>query len=135
VSQEVPKFHELTRREFTVESILALLAGVTITVAGCGSGYSSSPTAPTPTTNTPPPTTTTTQDVNGAISANHGHVATVTSAQITGANAVSLNIQGTATHNHVVSLTADQIRMIAGRTQVAVQSTNDDGHQHMVTFN
>jgi hypothetical protein len=135
VSQEVPRFHELTRREFTVESILALLAGVTITVSGCGGGYSSSPTAPTPTTNTPPPTTTSTQDVSGAISANHGHVATVTSAQITTANAVSLNIQGTATHNHVVSVTADQIRMIAARTQVAVQSTNNDGHEHMVTFN
>jgi hypothetical protein len=133
VSHDTPKFHELTRREFTVESILALLAGVTITVSGCGSGYSSSPTAPTPTTTTPPATTT--QDVNGAINANHGHVATVTSAQITAANAVSLNIQGAATHNHVVSLTADQIRMIAARTQVAVESTNNDGHQHMVTFN
>jgi hypothetical protein len=135
VSQEVQRFHQLTRREFTVDSILALLAGVTITVSGCGSGYSSSPTAPTPTTSTPPPATTSTQDVTGAVSANHGHVATVTSAQITGANAVSLNIQGTATHNHVVSLTADQIRMIGARTQVAVQSTNDAGHQHMVTFN
>ena len=134
MSQDIPKVHELTRREITVESILALLAGVNITVSGCGSGSSSSPTSPTPTTATPPATTTT-QDVNGAISANHGHVATVTSAQITGANAVSLNIQGTATHNHVVSLTADQIRMIGARTQVAVQSTNDQGHQHLVTFN
>jgi hypothetical protein len=25
--------------------------------------------------------------------------------------------------------------MIAARTQVAVESTNNDGHQHMVTFN
>ena len=126
------RFHALTRREFTVESILALLAGVTITVSGCG-GYTSSPTAPTapPTT----PTTPSTQDVSGVISANHGHVATVTSAQITAPNAVSLNIQGTATHNHVVSLTADQIRMIGARTQVAVQSTTEAGHLHTVTFN
>jgi hypothetical protein len=127
VSQSVSRFHALTRREFTVESILSLLAGVTITVSGCG-GYTSSPTAPTP-----PPAST--QDVTGAISANHGHVATVTSAQITAANGVTLNIQGTATHNHVVSLTADQIRAIAVRTQVAVLSTNDADHQHMVTFN
>jgi hypothetical protein len=130
VSQNATRCHALTRREFTVESILSLLAGVTITVTGCG-GYTSSPTAPT----TTPPGTTSTQDVSGAISANHGHVATVTSAQITGANAVSLNIQGTATHNHVVSLTADQIRAIAARTQVAVQSSNDADHVHMVTFN
>jgi hypothetical protein len=130
VSHSATRFHALTRREFTVESILSLLAGVTITVSGCG-GYTSSPTAPT----TPSTPSTPTQDVNGAISANHGHVATVTSAQITAPAAVSLNIQGTATHNHVVSLTADQIRAIGARTQVMVQSTNEDGHQHTVTFN
>ena len=128
MSQDPIRFHALTRREFTVDSIMALLAGVTITVSGCG-GYTSSPTAPTT------PTPTGTQDVAGAISANHGHVATVASARITAPDAVSLNIQGTATHNHVVSLTADQIRAIGARTQVVAQSTNDAGHDHMVTFN
>ena len=37
-AQEVAMSDEnlLTRREFTVESALAMLAGVTITIAGCG---------------------------------------------------------------------------------------------------
>ena len=41
----------LTRREFTVESALAMLAGVTITISGCGDDDNATP-APTP---TPPP--------------------------------------------------------------------------------
>lgn len=64
----------ITRREFTVESILALLAGVTITVTGCGGSDSPrSPMSPSPTTS---------GDVTGTISANHGHVATVTAARL-----------------------------------------------------
>jgi hypothetical protein len=135
VSDDPTRFHALTRREFTVESILALLAGVTITVTGCGGYTSPSSPSPTPTPGGGGGGTTTTQDVSGVVSANHGHIATVTSAQITAANEVTLNIQGNATHNHVVSLTADQIRSIAARTQVAVMSTTDSGHNHMVTFN
>ena len=39
----------LTRREFTVESALAMLAGVTITISGCGDDDNATP-APTHTT-------------------------------------------------------------------------------------
>jgi hypothetical protein len=123
----------MSRREFTVESVLALLAGVTITITGCGG--STTPTSPSTTGSGSGGGTSTTSDVTGNISANHGHVATVTGAQITSANAITLNIQGTATHNHTVQLTADQLRSIGARTQVAVSSSNDAGHQHTVTFN
>ena len=121
----------MSRREFTVESVLAMLAGVTIVVSGCGS--SSSPTSPSTTAGGG--TTTAQADVNGAISANHGHVATVTGAQITAANAITLSIQGSATHNHTVQLSGDQLRSIAAKSQVAVSSSSDAGHQHTVTFN
>ncbi len=130
MSRDTSRFQAITRREFTVESILAMLAGVTIVVSGCGSTSSSTPTSPSaaaPASGS--------GDVNGVISANHGHIATVTSAMITSPSSVSLNIQGTATHNHVVSLTAAQIQSIGNRQQVAVQSTVDSGHQHTVTVN
>jgi len=124
----------LSRREFTVESVLALLAGVTITIAGCGG--SDGPTSPSTNTSGGGTTTTTTQqDVNGVISANHGHVATVTAARITAAQAFSLDIQGNATHNHTVQLSSDQLRAIAARQQVVVTSSTDVGHDHTVTFN
>jgi hypothetical protein len=118
--------HVLTRREFTVESVLALLAGVTITVSGCGDDDNNPPTSPTPPASS---------DVNGSISGNHGHVATVTGAQITGAGAVSLNIQGTASHPHTVQLSAAEVQRIGTRAQVAKTSSNDNGHEHTVTFN
>jgi len=113
----------LSRREFTRESVLALLAGVAITITACGDDK---PTGPSGGSGT---------DVNGVVSANHGHRATVTGVQITAANAVSLDIRGDADHTHTVALTGAQIAQIGNRQQVAVTSTTDVGHQHTVTFN
>ncbi len=114
---------QLTRREFTVESALALLAGVTITVAGCGDDEPSTPMSPTA------------QDVSGAVSANHNHVATITAAQITAGGAISLDIRGGATHPHTVELTAAEVQRVGTRQQVTKTSTTDNNHSHMVTFN
>ena len=58
----------LTRREFTVESALAMLAGVTITISGCGGDDNATP-APTP---TPPPAA----DKTGTVSTDAGHTHT-----------------------------------------------------------
>ncbi len=63
------------------------------------------------------------------------HVATITGAQITAAGALSLSIMGNATHPHTVSLSASQVQSIGARQRVAVTSTNNDGHDHTVTFN
>jgi hypothetical protein len=118
------------RREFSERGLLLLLSGVTITISGCGSSSSAPATTPTPTP-TPAPAT----DVAGVISANHGHTAVVTAAQITAANAVTLHIQGTATHDHTVDLSAAQIGQIGSKQQVAMDSSNNAGHLHTVTFN
>ncbi len=125
----------LSRRQFTRESVLALLSGVVITVTGCGSD-SSSPTTPS-----------TGGDggnggggggnvggVDGTISANHGHIATVTDAQINAGNDVSLDIRGNADHPHTVNLTGAELTQIGDGQQVQVASTNNDGHNHRVTF-
>lgn len=121
----------LDRREFTLQSALALLGGVTITVSGCGgggSGYSapSNPTGPNPASG----------DRGGVVSANHGHVATITSAQMTGGSTIVLNIQGIADHNHTVELTAADLGSLGGGTTVVKTTSNavTDGHQHTVTF-
>ena len=118
----------MTRREFTLESALALLAGATITISACGGGGSSSPTSPSPSGQAA-------QDVSGSVSANHGHAASITGTQITARGAVMLNIQGGATHPHTVELSADEVTRIGARQQVSKQSTTDDGHSHLVTFN
>jgi hypothetical protein len=130
VSNSLEQSRLLSRREFTLESALAMLAGVVITVSGC----SSSPSSPTPAPSTGGGGSTS-GDVTGVVSANHGHIATITAAQITAAGALSLDIMGTATHTHTVVLSASQVQSIGARQQVAITSTTDAGHQHTVTFN
>ena len=117
--------HAVTRREFTLESALALLAGVTITISGCGDDDSPSP-APSPTP---------AASATGSVSANHGHEAMITGAQITQAGALSLDIRGQATHPHTVQLTGAQVQAIGQRARVEVVSSSDNNHSHTVTFN
>src|SRR6267142_356102 len=116
------------RRDFTVGALLAMLGGVSITISGCGKAgsFPSSPSAPS----TPEPVA----DKAGVIANNHGHVAVITSAQLTAASTLALSIQGTSSHNHMVELSGDEIGQIrAGRT-IAKESSGTS-HTHMVTFN
>jgi hypothetical protein len=114
----------LDRREFTVKSVLALLSGVVITITGCGSD---TPGGPSP---DPEP-----GDAVGAISANHGHTAVITSAQLASPTSISLDIQGSAAHSHTVALTQAEVGQVANGARVSKLSSNDQGHSHTVTFN
>jgi len=124
--------NQWTRREFTVQSVLTMLSGVAITLSSCG-GDSNSSTAPSTTSTTS--TTSMSGDNVGVVGANHGHTAVITAAQLTAANAVSLDISGSADHPHTVNLTDTEVGQIAGGTRVQKASSNDDGHAHTVTFN
>jgi hypothetical protein len=117
----------LTRREFTVEWVLAVLAGATITITGCGGddNNNSPGTNPTPQTG----------DKSGVISANHGHTAIVTAATLASPTAVTINMRAQATHNHTLTLTAAEVTSIAANARVQKDSSTDDGHNHTVTFN
>ena len=115
----------VTRREFTLESALALLAGCLITISDAACGSSTMPATPTPVNPA---------DINGVISANHGHVAVITGAQITADNAIALDIRGTATHTHTVSVSQAELTSLKNRQQVVSNSTTDSGHSHTVTF-
>jgi hypothetical protein len=115
----------VSRREFTLEAAMAILAGCVITIAdeACGS---STPAAPTP-----PPA-----DITGVVAANHAapHIATITGAQITAGSAVSLNIQGQATHNHTLTISQAELTSLKNRQPVTETSSTDSGHNHAVTF-
>jgi hypothetical protein len=80
-------------------------------------------------------TITTATDKNGTVSENHGHVAVITAAQLTSPTTIALNIQGQATHNHTVDLTANEVSSIATNVRVAKLSSTDQFHSHTVTFN
>jgi hypothetical protein len=119
----------LDRREFTLAAILAMLSGVTITISGCGGG--SSPTTSTPPTTQPPAA----GDKTASISANHGHTATITGAQLTAGGDVTIQLTEGSGHTHSVGLTGAEVVQIRDNTRVAKESTSNSGHSHTVTFN
>jgi hypothetical protein len=118
------------RREFTLAAALAMLSGVAITVSGCGGGGGSSPTEPSGGGGTGG-----TSGKTGTISNNHGHTASISSAQLSAGGALTLDIRGGSDHPHTVELSAGEITTIAGNGRVSKESTNDAGHSHTVTFN
>jgi hypothetical protein len=120
----------LDRREFTRLSVLSMLSSVAITITGCGGGGSTggSPNAPTPSLNP--------GDKAATISANHGHTAVITNVQLTAGNGVTVTLTpGVPAHIHVVSLTTSEVVSIRDGARVSKQSSNDEGHDHTVTFN
>lgn len=125
---------KIDRREFTAASVMALLSGVAITVSGCGGGYDS-PAAPSAPSGPSNGSTSSSGDRAGVITANHGHTATVTAAQVTTANAVTLNIQGSANHPHTLELSAADVQAIGNGQRVSRISSSDQAHTHTVTFN
>ncbi len=127
--KDVENCQYLTRRDFTLKSALLILSSVPITIAACGD--SNSPSTPTP-TRTPTPST---GNVQGVVGTNHGHTATITSAQLTAGNALSFDITGTADHAHTVALTAAEVGQIAQNMNVQKTSTDNSAHTHSVTFN
>jgi hypothetical protein len=118
----VPKGDTLDRREFTLQSILAVLGGVSITLTGCAG---ESPTQPTYT------------DVAGTVGSNHGHTVVITAAQLTAGGGVVLDIQGTSSHPHQVELTAGDVAAVRDGRRVSKDSTPSPSgsHAHTVTFN
>ena len=119
---------ESPERRATLKSILALLSGVTITIAGCGGNES--PTMQNPGTG----------GVSGNITANHGHAATITSVQLGANNAVTLQIRGSATHPHTVELSSQELAQIGAAQRISKTSSTDSSpdagvHSHVVTFN
>lgn len=120
----------LDRREFTLRSLLVMLGGVTITISGCGGGGGGSPTQPTQPT--PQPSA---GDKVGNISADHGHRAVITAAELSAGGALTLNIRGTADHPHTVQLAAAEVASIAAGQRVGKASSEEDFHTHTITFN
>jgi len=124
------------RRAISAAAALALLGFPVITIGGCGGGGGGNPAAPP--TPAPNPTSTPTPsagDAQGSVSANHGHTAVVTGAQLQAGNALTLDIRGSSNHNHTLALSAADVTAIRGGQRISRSSSVDDAHDHSVTFN
>jgi hypothetical protein len=110
----------MNRREFTVEAALMLLGGATISISGCGGAN--------PAASSPPLV-----DVVGAVSSNHGHAAVITAAQLGAGGGLELDIRGTSSHGHMLSLSAGELASI--RAGGRVEKDSSGNHTHTVVFN
>jgi len=69
------------------------------------------------------------------VSANHGHQAVISAAELQAGGAVRIDIASTAGHSHLVDLPAQAVQEIRDGKPVQKDSTPTDGHLHTVTFN
>jgi len=123
----------MDRRQFTsLAAALAALSGVAITI-GCGSD--SSPTSGNGGGSGGTGGTGGSVDKMGTISNNHGHVATITAAQLSAGGGVRLDITGSSDHPHTVELSAGEISSVAAGQRVSKESSSEAAHNHTVTFN
>jgi len=115
----------ITRRAFTAETALAMLAGITITITGCGNDDDDG-VGPSPQPGSRA----------GAVSssAGHSHTAEVTAAQLTAGSAISVELRG-GDHTHTVAISQAELTQIAAGTRVQKESSNVQAHTHVVTFN
>ena len=127
---------DLERRRISALAALTLLGAPTITIVGCGGGGGSSPAAAPPPTTTPPPAASCPSgSACGQVSVDPQHRAEITAAQLTAGAALELDIRGSSTHNHTISLTADEVVAIRERRQVVKLSSTTLNHDHSVVFN
>jgi len=66
------------------------------------------------------------------ISANHGHVLVVSKADVVAGAEKTYSIQGTALHDHLVTVTASDFALLAANTTIMKVSTETD-HSHTCT--
>ncbi len=71
----------------------------------------------------------------GEISANHGHQAVITAAELQAGGALRIDIAASAGHSHIVELPAQAVQEIKDGKAVQKDSTTTDAHMHTVTFN
>ncbi len=67
------------------------------------------------------------------ISANHGHMLTVSAADVAAHVSKTYSIKGTAGHDHLVTVTAAQFAQLGAGHAITLASTNGAGHTHSVT--
>ena len=71
-------------------------------------------------------------DPTETIGSNHGHVLTVTAAEVRAGAEVTYHIMGTSSHDHTVTITAAMFQSLGSGMTVSATSSST-GHTHSVT--
>jgi len=67
-----------------------------------------------------------------AIGGNHGHTLAVSAADVNAGVAKTYSIMGSGTHNHSLTISADNFNSLQTNYSITVTSSNDDDHSHAV---
>jgi hypothetical protein len=134
--------HHRKRHPSRLVCLAALLCAASLVAIGCNDDNDLVTTAPTPSpVPSPSPTPSPAPSPNsgdkvGDVSDNHAHVAIITAAQLAAGDAIELNIQGTAPHNHSFRIDRIDMAMIKDGTRISYETPpGGNGHTHDVTFN
>lgn len=109
-------------------SVLPLLPVIT----SCSTESDPSPTPPNNNSN-PPVKDCLANGTSSSIGGNHGHSITVTKTDVEAGVEKTYSIQGTASHDHQVTVTATNFADLKSNNSVQVQSTSSTGHTHSIT--
>ena len=125
---------KVDRKEFIRTTLMLAGAGFGLTrVASCGGG--GGPGGGTGTAGTGAVTNACDAHApRDTISANHGHVLTVSQADVAAGALKMYSIMGTATHDHTVTVSPGMFTTLSGGQTVSTTSTNNAGHTHGITI-
>jgi hypothetical protein len=68
--------------------------------------------------------------IDAVISSNHGHDLSIPAADFDTGESKTYSIQGTSTHNHSITLSAQDFTDLQAGKKIAKDSSNDAGHAH-----
>lgn len=124
----------MTRKQFLKHALGASAAVLGLTLlADCSSSKDSPDAAPAGGMDAPAGHGDCVQNgTNVTIGANHGHVMTVTKADVMAGVQKSYNIQGSADHPHTVTLTAAHFVSLAQNHAITTTSTTNAAHAHPI---
>jgi hypothetical protein len=126
---------KLDRKDFLRTALVMAGAGFGLTrIASCGGG--DSPGGGTGSAGTGGALTNAceTHAPQDTISANHGHVLTVSQADAAAGQLKSYSIQGTSTHDHTVTVSSGNFATLNAGQMVTITSSTGNNHTHTVTI-
>ena len=120
----------MERRKFVKQTVSLLLLGVPLAgmTASCASGVEPAP--PLPNND---PKDCLANGTNASIGTNHGHSLTVSKADVQSGVEKSYSIEGSASHDHILVISADNFTSLKNNTSIQVTSDSGGGHSHSVT--
>lgn len=70
---------------------------------------------------------------NTSIGSNHGHSLTVSKQDVEDATEKTYSIEGSAGHDHMVTITSSQFASLKSNQSITAASTSSGGHTHNIT--